>query len=317
MSDRPPLRVLLVGAGAVGQVYGLHLQRAGVRIAFFVKPAYAGEARQGFRIYPTRGPTVTLQADEILTEIAEVAAQRWDQVWLCMSSTALRGPWLAPLLAATGEASVVMLQPGLDDRELLLQHIDESRLITGMVGFMAWQAPLPGEKVDPPGLRYWFPPGAPSLFSGPGSATAVAVMRRGRCPARAVKNTNAVSALSTAVLLTTMASLELAGWKFSAWRSGPHGRAGAAAGAEALAIAAAYHHTHPGPMRLLTWWPLLSLASRIAPRVVPTNLEVYFRYHFTKVGDQTRAALVAWIEEGRRRVLPTKALEGLAAGLGT
>jgi len=62
-------------------------------------------------------------------------------------------------------------------------------------------------------------------------------------------------------------------------------------------------------------WPTLSLASRLAPLVAPMDIEVYLRYHFTKVGDQTRAALATWIAEGKRRGLPTAAIQKLAEGL--
>ena len=49
MSETP--RVLLVGAGAVGQVYGKYLQAAGCEISFLVKEKYADEARRGFTLY--------------------------------------------------------------------------------------------------------------------------------------------------------------------------------------------------------------------------------------------------------------------------
>ena len=45
----PPLRVLLVGAGAVGQVYGYHLQKGGAQVAFFVRPKHRAEAEGGRR----------------------------------------------------------------------------------------------------------------------------------------------------------------------------------------------------------------------------------------------------------------------------
>ena len=32
--------ILIVGAGAVGQVYGFHLHQAGHRISFLVKPSH-------------------------------------------------------------------------------------------------------------------------------------------------------------------------------------------------------------------------------------------------------------------------------------
>ncbi len=83
-------RILLVGAGAVGQVYGRHLQLGGADISFLVRPQYAAAVRRGFDLYPLRKrgrrDAVRLQDFAVLTETAAVAAQRWDAVFLCVSS---------------------------------------------------------------------------------------------------------------------------------------------------------------------------------------------------------------------------------------
>ena len=41
-------KVLLLGAGAVGQVYGYHLAKAGAEVSFKVRPKYLEETRQGW-----------------------------------------------------------------------------------------------------------------------------------------------------------------------------------------------------------------------------------------------------------------------------
>ena len=45
------MKVLVVGAGAVGQVYGHALARGGARVTFLVKPKHVEEARRGFVLY--------------------------------------------------------------------------------------------------------------------------------------------------------------------------------------------------------------------------------------------------------------------------
>ena len=45
-------RVLVVGAGAVGQVYGRHAQLAGADVTFFVREKYRDEVTRGFTMYP-------------------------------------------------------------------------------------------------------------------------------------------------------------------------------------------------------------------------------------------------------------------------
>src|SRR5262245_49596595 len=123
------MRALIVGAGAVGQVYGHHLARGGAEVAFLVKPKYAGEARAGFTLYPLnargrkRTEPVRWRDYRVLTDHDEVAREPCDQVYLTVSSTAVRGDWLPDLARKIGDATVIALQPGLDDREHVLQFV--------------------------------------------------------------------------------------------------------------------------------------------------------------------------------------------------
>ena len=45
------MKVLIIGAGAVGQVYGRHLALGGAEVSFYVKDKYADYARKGFTFY--------------------------------------------------------------------------------------------------------------------------------------------------------------------------------------------------------------------------------------------------------------------------
>jgi 2-dehydropantoate 2-reductase len=54
---------------------------------------------------------------------------------------------------------------------------------------------------------------------------------------------------------------------------------------------------------------------RLAPVLMPFDLETYLAYHFTKVGDQTRQHLQTLIEVGRARKLPVEAIVALRATL--
>ena len=40
------MKVLIVGCGAVGQVFGLYLRRAGVELGFYARPASADKLQQ-------------------------------------------------------------------------------------------------------------------------------------------------------------------------------------------------------------------------------------------------------------------------------
>ena len=45
-------KVLIVGAGAVGQVYARHAQLGGAEVTFFVRDKYREEVSRGFDMYP-------------------------------------------------------------------------------------------------------------------------------------------------------------------------------------------------------------------------------------------------------------------------
>ena len=55
----------------------------------------------------------------------------------------------------------------------------------------------------------------------------------------------------------------------------------------------------------------LRLVMWATPWLIPIEMETYLAYHFTKVGDQTRANLDNWIGTGERLGLPTSALAEL------
>ena len=110
--------ILIVGAGAVGQVYAYYFARAGHDVHFFVKEKYIAEAEQGFTLYDLnkdkkRLHPVRFKNFHCHSDWSTVAQQQWQQVWLCVSSTALAQIDLQPMLQAIGDATVVVLQPGL------------------------------------------------------------------------------------------------------------------------------------------------------------------------------------------------------------
>ena len=45
------VKILIVGAGAVGQVYARHLHASGAEITFLVKEKHRAETQQGFKLY--------------------------------------------------------------------------------------------------------------------------------------------------------------------------------------------------------------------------------------------------------------------------
>ena len=222
------MNALIVGAGAVGQVYGSHLQRGGAKVSFLVKEKYRAALEGGVDLYPLNDPAyraspLRFSDYRLLTSDEQVASETWDQVYLTVSSTAVRGPWLGPLLKAIGKATVVSFQPGLEDRRYLLQWMPEEQLVAGTLTLISYQAPLPGETRFPrPGMAYWFPPMSASPFSGPSSRVkpVVDALNAGKLPAKIIADVPSQVAFPNAMLMPVLLGLESAGWSFAAFKSG-------------------------------------------------------------------------------------------------
>lgn len=318
-------RILLVGAGAIGQVFGWYLQSGGCEIAFQVKPKYAEEARRGFTLYKLgvfdKDPEPrAFSGFGVVVSTEEVAAERWDQVWLCVSSTALRaGNWVEELSRATGSATWVMLQPGIEDREWLLQRVAPERLVTGMVPFLSFHAPLsPQEPVPIPGMAFWLPPMLPGLFSGPEERlqAVIRALKAGGYPAHRNADVTRASAIPTALLMSFVVGLESAGWSFSRFLEPESLEQVRQLAGEAVRIAAWRTQQRAPPVTsLLRPW-LFDLVVSFGSWMVPFSLETYLRVHFTKVADQTRWMMRQYVELGSKAGLPVAALQAASQRAG-
>lgn len=310
------MKVLIVGAGAVGQVFGYHLQRGGAQVTFFVKEKYAAAARAGFTLYNLgRGrEALSFEGFGVVTSAEEVAGEPWDLVLLTVASPALRaGDWLSELAAATGDATLAGLQPGLGDAALVREIAGEDRVVWGVIELIAYQAPLKGEDLGA-GVAFWIPWWLIFPFSGPDARTqaVVSAFRAGGLRSRQVADTVTLTATGSPVLNLHIAALEAAGWSLSAVRADRELlRLTHAATREAVAVAA-HEHGVPVPLwtRLVRPWQVRLLAW-LAPRVMPLDVETYLQFHFTKVGEQTQEQLERWSGLARERGLSHQALDAL------
>lgn len=297
------MKIAIVGAGAVGQVYARHLELGGAEVFFVVKPSHIEEARQGFELYPlnrrrARSHPAGLRIPAV-TSVAEAMARRPDAVLLGVSSTALRsGEWLDDLAGAIGDATLVTLQPAPADYAYIAERVHPDQIAVGLIGFLSYPGPLPGEELPRPGTVYWFPPLARSALTGDDARVRpiVDALRRGGLPVRVAPDTLTLSAFGAAVLQPVVIALEIAGWSTRELRRRRELFATAhAATREAIEIVGRYHGASP-PLSIRMARPLsLRLALGVGARAAPLDLDAYLRLHFTKVGDQTRL----WIEDIR------------------
>jgi 2-dehydropantoate 2-reductase len=314
------LRVLVVGAGAVGLVYGTHLQRGGAEVALYVRERRRAEAEAGYaltRVGVLGGRTThSFVPDRVVTSADEVRVLDPDQAWVATATDALDEPWLASVLAASARALVVFLQPGGDALERMKTLVpDETRRVRGAIAMTSWHAPLEGsseprEKATPNGYAYLFPPLAPTGLEGPRASEAIEALRRGGCPA-ARANVTASLAHGSAILLPHMAALEAAGWSIATLASREISELAASSSREALTIASRRTGiAEPFARRFARGW-VTRLAARVARWIVPFDLEVYLRVHFLKVRAQTMLILDEYVRDGTGLGLPHDAIARL------
>lgn len=324
-------RILLVGAGAAGQVFGLYLARGGADVSVFVRPKYESEARGGYRLYQVdplgRRKADRLLPSEVHTSIESLAdAEPFDQVWLCVATTSLDPRWLADLAEVTAPATLVSFQPGLGVREQLERAASRERIAQGIIGFLAWATPLEGSTdrrelavADDPGIAYFTPPGMVIPISSPSERRALQVidaLRAGGMGSHLVGDAEADLAFGTAILMPLVGGLELAGWSFATFREGDRASLVTEAAKEALAVTVAETGREPPIFsRALLLPELLRLGFWAMPKVAPIDIETYLRVHFTKVGEQTRVLLAGYSERAARRGLPNDAIESMTRGL--
>lgn len=312
------MRVLVVGAGAVGQTFGYHLQQGGAEVHFLVKPAYAEEARQGYTLFDLRrggeAAPLSFQPDGVCVGPDEVRAHRYDVVLITVSSAALtKGTWLEELVEAAPEATIAGLQPGLGDWDRVRELAGAERVIWGVIELIAYQSPLPGAE-GPEGVAYWIPSWLMFPFSGPSERVApmVDAFRAGGLRSREVQDVTVLTAVGAPALNLHMAALEAAGWSLDALMADGEllqltseaVREASGAAAHSLGVSV------PLWVRWMRPWQLRLLA-RLARRTLPLDLETYLRFHFTKVGEQTRMSLERWIATAEEAELPSQAMRAI------
>jgi 2-dehydropantoate 2-reductase len=265
----------------------------------------------------------------VFSDPTGLRVRRFDQVWLCVPTTALTDGSLDPLLAAvragpSSAASVVCLQPGTFVKAHLAERVPEPQIVFGVIGMQSYHAPLEGssasyEEATGPGTAYFLPPINPCAFSGVGDRANAVVdaLRMGGGPARVVGDAWIEMGLSTALLMPPIAGIELVGWSLEKFRRSPEAALAATGAREAVAIAAEELGQPLPPYLPLVRPALMRLVfGLLGPMLAPLDLEAFFRAHFGKVGAQTRELFDDYLRDGASRGLSVDALRELRERLG-
>jgi 2-dehydropantoate 2-reductase len=312
-------QICIIGAGAVGLVYAQYLRRAGAEVALLVKPEHAEVCTRGFALHQLKwgGRCDSERIDNlpIYTSADEFAERHFDQIWIAVASDAMRNTWLGEVMGRSKDATIVILQPDLDDRALVLEHVPEARLVQGLIGFLSFQSPLPRAPVLPKGIAYSLLPGMASNFDGARASEIVALLKRGGFAARQTDDLIAISAQRSATTVPLIAGLEVANWSIGGFVHGPWLSRSIDASKEAIAVVAAHLGRRPAAVRHILSPLPVRVALTLARPLAPFDLEAYLSFHFTKVAPQTRLMLETYSRIAEKFGLSSAALHELRSAL--
>lgn len=292
-------RVLIIGAGAIGQVYGAHLAEADADVGVFIRPKYVSNAIDGYRLHQLRSMrsprTYRYHAGTVSTCLETSLREEHDYILLAIPSDSLDDALLETIGGGIKDSRIVSLQPGLQSISKLTQFVPRESIITGTIGFIAYQAPLAGEALEP-GVAYYFPPLVKSVFSGEGADEFVALLNRGGLPAKKIDDARRTLMNSSAILMPHIAALEAAEWSFDRLLEGDLLALASLGSKEALRACESFDGGDTSIQRQLLRPALIRAALRSGSRVLPFDLEAYLAAHFQKVRPQSRLLLREYID---------------------
>ena len=321
------MKILIVGCGAVGQVYGLILQKAGVELGLFDRPAVARTleealGRGGLPLYQI---TFAHRRDPILRRLEkfrvmadEDACRQFapDQIWFTVPSQAYHSEWFGDFMNKIPARRIVCFAPEGPRPEFFPEGGAE-KMVFGGTAFMAWQGGPEAGGGTAGGVNFWLPGlGIPLAGTDEACREVGAILMKAGLRFAAGKPDSKAQGGLTAAMTAFTAGLELAGWSLAEYRASPWlARAGSAAG-EAIrgqsprAGAAA---------RALLGGPVLAAAFRIValclPALLPFDVEKYLRFHYTKTRGQTLALLEMYAGDAEKVKMPAEKIRTLEKAL--
>jgi ketopantoate reductase len=159
------MKVLIVGSGSVGQVFGLYLQKAGAELGFYARPETAERLKQalqhnGMPIFQTfhsrRRKSTALQLNnyQVITDMTGSQQFKPDQIWFTTPSTVYYTEWFKEFLREVPAKRVVCFPPEGRRPEFNFEGGAEDRLVFGGITFIAWQGDLDGGGGRPESINF-------------------------------------------------------------------------------------------------------------------------------------------------------------------
>jgi hypothetical protein len=310
------MQVLIVGCGAVGQVYGLFLQQAGVEVGLYDRPEASEKLSRalksgGLRLYQVtyrhrREPVERRLTDyRMIRGLKEARAFAPDQIWFTVPSPAYYTDWFRDFLQAVPSRRVVCFIPEGRRPEFMPKGAGE-RFVFGGTAFMAWQGGPEAGGGRPDGINFWRAPlGIPLAGTREGCREAGLVLKKAGFGYTAEAPDSRTQACITAAMTVFMAGLELAGWSLREYRRSPwRGRAAAACREAVLGQLPAAGALQKALLGTRVLSAAFYLVGVFLPLLVPFDLEKYLKFHYTKTREQTLVLLEMFAGDGEKRNLP-------------
>ena len=298
------MNALVVGAGSVGQVFAHHLHLGGSEVTFLTRNESTSDIRQNLVLIPLNNPNaranpVRFSSFDVMTEYSQLESQSWDQIYVCVPSTGLTSGLLEGINTYSGGATIVKIQPGLGDRNTFAKHVEDSQIVSGMVSFISYRAPLSGETVTEPGMAYWFPPLVKSMFSGPNDRVreVVRALRAGGLPARTHPDVEYLVGYVLAIEAPLMAGIESVGWSLRRFNQSRWLKVACRGIKEAFEVASKYQQSYPPIFMKLVNCLTIRLAIWLLSKGRVFPFESYLEHHFTKVKAQSIQQLDNYLDQ--------------------
>lgn len=315
------LRILVVGAGAVGAVFAAALARGGAEVSALVRPRHAARLRRGIdlvelsgvRAFPAEA-RARFRPAHVFEAAADVPPDGFDQAWLCLPTPALDDPAIRALAARDVARAYVTIAPSLSS-ETSAATLAPHRVVQAIVGFLSFT------RVDDRGreeIAFFQPPFSPSRFGGEPSRAAAAVeaLRRGHLGAAQVEDAHTTLAYSSATLMPVIAGIEASDWSFAAFGRGAIAGTASRAIREACAVTEATLGKPAPLLPRLAFGAGLRVGLAVAPAMVPFDVEAFVRRHFVKVRAQTHGMFDEWLRAAETHGIETPNLAEIALAIG-
>jgi hypothetical protein len=312
------MKILIVGCGAVGQVYALFLQKAGVELGLLDRPAVAEKLAhslgQGglplFQVtYRHRRDPIEhrLAKFRVIADAAEARLFAPDQTWFTVPSPVYYTDWFKEFVRKVPSPRVACFAPEGGRPEFIPEGSGE-RFVFGGTAFMAWQGGPEAGGGRAGGINFWRAPlGIPLAGAREACRDVGQILKQAGFSFTVDKPESRAQACITAAMTTFTAGLELAGWSLAEFRGSPWRGRAAAACREAilgqLPAAGAIARALLGvPVLSAVFW----FVSVFLPLLTPFDLKKYLRFHYTKTREQTLGLLELFAADAIGNKLPVE-----------